>query len=59
MAVGDVVWLADQNTLRGQYRLARVVNIDADKKKIVRDVKIFPSYPVPVWKHWRPGYRHH
>lgn len=32
IAVGDVVWLADQNALRGQYKMARVVSINADKK---------------------------
>lgn len=37
VAVGDVVWLADQNNLRGQYKLARVVSVNADSKDIVRD----------------------
>lgn len=32
VAVGDVVWLADQSALRGQCRLARVVNVSADKE---------------------------
>lgn len=52
VAVGDVVWLADQNALRGQYKLARVVNVNTDSKGIVRDVlvKTFPSYPVPTTK---------
>ncbi|XP_054861306.1 uncharacterized protein LOC129347620 [Amphiprion ocellaris] len=52
VAVGDVVWLADQNALRGQYKLARVVSVNADSKGIVRDVlvKTFPSYPVPITK---------
>lgn len=52
VAVGDVVWLADQNALRGQYELARVVSVNADSKGIVRDVllKTFPSYPVPITK---------
>lgn len=50
VAVGDVVWLADQNALRGQYKMGRVVSANADKKGIVRDVHVrtFPSYPVPV-----------
>lgn len=50
VAIGDVVWLADQNALRGQYKLGRVINANADKKGIVRDVHVrtFPSYPVPV-----------
>lgn len=52
VAVGDVVWLADQNALRGQYKLARVVSVNADSKGIVRDVlvKTFPSYPVHITK---------
>lgn len=52
VAVGDVVWLADQNALRGQYKLARVVGVNADSKGIVRDVlvKTFPSYPVHITK---------
>lgn len=50
--MGDVVWLADQNAMRGQYKLARVVSVNADSKGIVRDVlvKTFPSYPVPITK---------
>lgn len=48
VAVGDIVWLADQNALRGQYKLARVVSVNIDEKGIVRDVNVrtFPSYPV-------------
>ena len=47
-----MVWLADQNALRGQYKLARVVNVNTDDKGVVRDVlvKTFPSYPVPTTK---------
>lgn len=36
--MGDVLWLADQRALRGQYKLARIVSVNADKKVIVRDV---------------------
>lgn len=52
VAVGDVVWVADQNALRGQYRLARVVGVNTDGKGIVRDVNVrtFPNYPVPSEK---------
>lgn len=48
VAVEDIVWLADQNALRGQYKLARVVNVNMDKDGIVKDVNVrtFPSYPV-------------
>ncbi|XP_023810653.1 uncharacterized protein LOC105357885 [Oryzias latipes] len=60
VAVGDVVWLCDQNALRGQFKLARVVGVSTDKRGVVRDiyVKVSPSYgafsvvrspkPVPV-----------
>ena len=52
VAVGDVIWLADQNALRGQYKLARVVSVNTDKKGIVIDaqVRTLPSYPVPTMK---------
>lgn len=52
VAVGDIVWLADQNGVRGQYRLARVVNVNKDKKGIVRDVNVLtvPSCPVSMVK---------
>lgn len=52
VAVGDVVWLADQNAWRGHYKLARVISVNIDKKGIVRDVHVrtFPSYPVPTVK---------
>lgn len=52
VAVGDVVWLADQNALRGQFRLARVIDVNTDRKGIVRDVYLqsFPSYPVATLK---------
>ena len=52
VSVGDVVWLADQNALRGQYKLARVVSANTDVKGVVRDVLVrtFPSYPVPIRK---------
>ena len=45
VAIGDIVWLCDQNALRGQFRLARVVSVNADFKGIVRDVhvKVSPS----------------
>ena len=48
VAEGDVVWLADQNALRGQFKLGRVTSAFPDEKGVVRDVKVrtFPSYPV-------------
>ncbi|KAK7879276.1 hypothetical protein WMY93_033942 [Mugilogobius chulae] len=52
VAIGDIIWIADQNALRGQYKLARVVSVNSDKKGIVRDVHVrtYPSYPVPIVK---------
>lgn len=46
VAVGDVVWVADQNALRAQYKLGRVVSTNPDPKGIVRDVniRVIPSY---------------
>ena len=48
--IGDVIWLADQNTLRGQFRLGRVV--DTDRKGIVTDVHVrtFPSHRLSTVK---------
>lgn len=45
VAIGDVVWLCDQNALRGQFKIGRVVAVNPDCKGIVRDVyvKVSPS----------------
>lgn len=45
VAIGDVVWLCDQNALRGQFKIGRVVDVNPDYKGIVRDVyvKVSPS----------------
>lgn len=45
VAVGDIVWLCDQNALRGQFKLGRVVKVNPDSRGVVRDVhvKICPS----------------
>lgn len=40
VAVGDVVWLCDQNALRGQFRLGRVVVVAPDQKVVVRDAEV-------------------
>lgn len=40
VAIRDIVWLCDQNVLRGQFKLARVVNVNADFKGIIRDVHV-------------------
>jgi len=52
VAVGDLVWLADQNALRGQFRLGRVVEVAPDVNGVVRDVKVrtCPSCPVASGK---------
>lgn len=52
VAIGDIVWIADQNALRGQFKLGRVISVNSDSKGVVRDVNIwtFPSYPVPIIK---------
>ena len=58
VAVGDIVWLADQNALRGQFKLGRVISAFPDEKGVVRDVKVrtFPSYPVMIKK---PSHKEH
>lgn len=47
--VGDVVWIAEQNALRGQFRLGRVTTTYPDKKGVVRDVdiKTCVGFPAP------------
>ncbi len=52
VATGDIVWIADQNALRGQFKLGRVISVNPDSKGVVRDVNVrtFPSYPVPITK---------
>lgn len=52
LSVGDIVLVADQNALRGQFRLGRVVKTNPDSKGIVRDanVKVLPSTCVPGMK---------
>ncbi|XP_046693704.1 uncharacterized protein LOC124378202 [Silurus meridionalis] len=42
------VAIGDQNAIRSQYKLARVVKVNADHKGVVRDVdvRVFSSYPV-------------
>ncbi|KAK7889795.1 hypothetical protein WMY93_025355 [Mugilogobius chulae] len=40
VAVGDIVWLCDQNALRGQFKLASVISVNPDPKGVVRDVRV-------------------
>ncbi|XP_032434156.1 uncharacterized protein LOC116729604 [Xiphophorus hellerii] len=53
VAIGDIVWLCDQNALRGQFMLGRVVSANPDKKGVVRDVnvQVVPSYCTPITRH--------
>jgi len=46
---GDIVWIADQNALRSQYKLGRVTKANADPKGIVRDVEVRVSSSHPVF----------
>ncbi len=52
VAIGDIVWITDQNALRGQFKLGRVIGVNPDSKGVVRDVNVrtFPSYHVPITK---------
>jgi hypothetical protein len=52
VAVGDIVWLCDQNALRGQFKLGRVISTNSDPRGIVRDVnvRVPPNHCVPVQK---------
>lgn len=52
VAVGDIVWLCDQNAMRGQFRLGRVVSTNPGCKGVVRNVNIqvVPSYCAPVMR---------
>ena len=40
LRVGDVCFLRDRNTLRGEWRLARVTDVYPDKKGVVRNVRV-------------------
>lgn len=40
VGVGDIVWLCDQNALRGHFKLGRVVSVNPDSRGIVRDVNV-------------------
>lgn len=38
--IGDLVWIADQNALRGQFRLGRIVSTFPDAKGVPRDADV-------------------
>ena len=48
VAVGDVVWVADQNALRGRFRLGRVIEAVPDGRGVVRDVKVRTCPCAPI-----------
>ena len=48
LAVGDIVWLADQNALRGRFKLGRVEEVHPDNKGVVRDVKVKTCLGIPA-----------
>lgn len=48
VVAGDLVWLADQNALRSQFRLGRVVEVCPDVKGVVRDVRVRTCQGCPV-----------
>ena len=43
------MWLADQNALKGQFRLGRVMEVCPDVKGIVRDVRVRTCQSRPVF----------
>lgn len=46
--VGDLVWVADPNALRGQFRLGRILSVYPDNKGIVRDADITTCTGIPA-----------
>ncbi|RVE55951.1 hypothetical protein OJAV_G00231410 [Oryzias javanicus] len=40
VAVGDIVWVCDQNALRGHFKLGRVISVKPDARGVVRDANI-------------------
>lgn len=48
VSVGDLVWVVDQNALRGRFRLGRVEEVQPDDKGVVRDVKVRTCHSLPI-----------
>ncbi|KAL2076334.1 hypothetical protein ACEWY4_028086 [Coilia grayii] len=46
--VGDLVWVADPNALRSQFRLGRILSVYPDNKGIVRDADIATCAGTPA-----------
>lgn len=42
------MWVADQNALRGEFRLGRVKEACPDVKGVVRDVKVKICHSLPI-----------
>lgn len=58
--IGDLVWIADLNALRGQFRLGWVLTVYSDSKGIVRDADIATcaGFPVSLVGGWKKGVLH-
>lgn len=48
VAVGDIVWIADPNALRGQFRLGRIQRVHPDKEGLVRDADVKTCTGLPA-----------
>ncbi|KAL2087329.1 hypothetical protein ACEWY4_018388 [Coilia grayii] len=48
VAVGDIVWIADPNALRGQFRLGRIQRVHPDKEGLVRDTDVKTCVGLPA-----------
>ena len=49
VAVGDLVWLADQNTLTGWFRLGQVTEACPVMKDVARDVRVRTCQSCPAF----------
>lgn len=60
VSVGDIVWLCDQNALRGQFKLGRVISVNPDSRGVVRDVnvRIVSSCCVPEMRPVKSASKH-
>ena len=53
--IGDIVWIADSNALRGQFRLGLVTATRPDRHGVVRDVDVKVCAGLPVASTERKG----
>lgn len=42
VAIGDIVWIVDQNALRGQFKLGRVISVNPDSRRKNTDTAKLP-----------------